>query len=327
MEVVLQSIVQLRAILLIACVAGMGIFLFGGIMSLRDLERVSFRLERTSVVRRTATYFLRALFFLALGLGIFLATERYRTSTAAPAGGGASAAVATPFRIVVTPLPTADLSQAQAVAQNVSGATPNPDPLSMPTPSLDESSLVVVTATPLPGNVDALPTFTPEPATQAESLPTLPPPDTPTPFAIPTATPAPTAAEIAVLPIAVAGEATPALQPLFEGAGAPIVVDAACGDVARVLRPKKDEAATAAYDIVGTAVFAGGVYRLELIPAGESVWRHLWEAPASVSEASLMPAPMQTSLFPNGSYFLRLLVFGSNGDEVARCTTAFEIRN
>ena len=328
MEVVLQSIVQLRAILLIACAAGMSIFLFGGLMSLRDLERVSFRLERTSVLRRTATYFLRATFFLLLGAGIFLITERYRASTTATSGAAAPNSVATPLRIIVTPLPTADLSQAQSVAQNVAGATPNADPLNMPTPSLDESALVVVTATPLPGSVDALPTFTPEPATQAEALPTLPPPDTPTPFAIPTATPAPTAAEIAALPVLpAAGEATPVVQPLFEGAGAPITADAACGETARLTQPKAGEAASAAYDLVGSAVFAGGVYRLEIIPAGESVWRHLWEAPAAVTEASLMPTPLQTALFPNGTYFLRMLVLGSNGDEVARCTTSFEIRN
>jgi len=323
MEVVVQNIIQLRAVLLIACAAGAGIFLFGSLMSLRDLDRASFRLERTAVLRRAATYFLRALLFVALGAAIYWLTNRAAESSAAQPA--AVSAAATPFRVVVPAVPTADLAQAQAVAQNVAGATPNADPLSMPTPSLDESQLVVVTATPLPGVAVALPTFTPEPRSPADLLPTIPPPDTPTPFAIPTATPAPTSEAVAQLPIV--GEATPHLEPLFDGAGTPAVATGACGDVARLSRPQSGETTAGAYEIVGSAVFAGGTYRIEIVPAGESVWRHLWEGPAAMNEQALLPTPLQTTIFPNGAYFVRMIVLGSNKDEVARCAVSFTIQN
>ena len=326
MEVVVQNIVQLRAVLLIACAAGAGIFLFGGLMSLRDLERMSFRLERSTVLQRAATYFVRALFFVLLGVAVFWLTNR--SGAAATPSASITGAAETPFRVIVTPLPTADLAQAQVVAQNVAGATPNPDPFSMPTPSLDEALLVTVTATPLPGAVDLLPTFTPEPLLQADALPTIPPPDTPTPYAIPTATPVPTSAAIAQLPIVSgASEATPQLKPLFDGVGAPVSTEGACGDAGRLSQPEAGAAAAGALDIVGSAVFAGGSYKIEIIPAGESVWRHIWEGPAAIAEQSLIPTPLQTTLFPNGAYFVRLIVFGSNGDEITRCAASFMIQN
>ncbi|MCX6018821.1 MAG: hypothetical protein NTZ50_10050 [Chloroflexi bacterium] len=332
MEVIAQNIIQLRAVLLVACAAGVIIFLFGGLMSTRDLERVSFRLERTAVVRRAATYFTRALFFLALGGGVYWLTSRSDASTIVTTSSNGAVATmkitSTPFSLLITPLPTADLQQAQAVAQSVAGATSNPDPMSMPTPSLDESLLVAVTATPMPGIDSPAPTTTPEPLSAVDMLPTVPPADTPTVFAIPTATNAPTSESIAALPVLQGtSEATPELTILFDTAAAPPVADAVCGTVARLTRPATGETVSGEYDIVGSAVFAGGRYRLEVLPAGESVWRSLWESNASVTEQMLLPARFQSALFVNGTYFARLLVFGSNGDEVARCTTSFNIQN
>ena len=353
MEVIVQSATQIRWILLAACGVGCILFLLTGLLAMRDLGRASFRLERSTVVNRAVGSFLRALLCVLAGGAIYYVTGMVsRPTQQATAVIRPLAATVTPFTIVITPIPTADVAEAVKVAAVVAQATPVTDVLSLPTPSLVDAGLVTVTATPF-ATVAPLPTLAVISSTRA--------PVTPTPLTIPTATSAPAAAAtqqsatnnvaslptLPPLPTPAGGEARPA--PTQPPAAAPPLaaasptlaptetslpvsqspaIESNCGTPElRLYKPAAGETVTGSYDVVGDAIFGSGRYKVEVLPAGETAWRFIWEGFKKVQGESLIPPRFPTNNFANGAYFMKLTLVSPAGDELLRCVVPFNIQN
>ena len=346
MEVIVQSATQIRWILLAACGVGCVLFLLTGVFAMRDLARASFRLERSTVVNRAVGSFLRALLCVLAGGAIYYVTGMVsRPSQQASAVIRPLTATVTPFTIVITPIATADVAEAVKVAAAVAQATPVTDVLSLPTPSLVDSSLVTVTATPF-ATVESLPTLAVIGATSG--------PATPTPLTIPTATrsalaaatpvvasssdslaslptlpPLPTSAQVAS---AVQNAATPTLAPTETSVPAAVAqspaIESNCGTPdLRLYKPAVGETISGIYSIVGDVILGSGRYKLEVLPAGETAWRFIWEGFKKVQGESLMPPGFPTANFANGAYFMKVTLVNPGGDEIIRCVVPFSIQN
>lgn len=350
MEVIVQSATQIRWILLAACGVGCVLFLLTGMFAMRDLGRASFRLERSTVVNRAVGSFLRALLCVLAGGAIYYVTGMVsRPSQQASAVIRPLAATVTPFTIVITPIATADVAEAVKVAAAVAQATPVTDVLSLPTPSLVDSNLVTVTATPF-ATVESLPTLAVIGTTSA--------PATPTPLTIPTATrsalataaatatpmvaaasdtlaslptlpPLPTSAQAAN---AAQNAATPTLAPTETSLPAAVAqspaIESNCGTPdLRLYKPAAGETISGLYTIVGDAILGSGRYKLEVLPAGETAWRFIWEGFKKVQGESLMPPGFPTADFANGAYFMKITLVNPGGDEIIRCVVPFSIQN
>jgi hypothetical protein len=343
MEIIAQGLGRFGLFLVIACIGGSLIFLLSGLFTLRDLGRASFRLERSTVVGRAISAFLRsALCLLVGGLIYYMTGVLDRPAASAPQVGQLRfAATPTPRTIVLTLIPTADIKQAEQVAAVVAQATPISGALSLPTPSLDNALLVTVTATPL-----LTPTALPTLAVLDVATVTPPPPA----LAVPTNTPPPRANSdasvptLAVIPISSNSGPTPApvsvVQSLPTPTLAPSAVPAAPAAAAppadasncatadlRLYKPASGESIGGAYRIVGDAVFGTGKYKIEVLPNGDSAWRFIWEGFEKVQGDTMMAPGFQTTIFPNGAYLMRLTLVTPSGQEVARCVVPFTIAN
>jgi hypothetical protein len=340
MELIAQTVTRFGLIVVIVCVIGCLIFLVSGVFAVRDMNQVAFRLERTAIINRAVNAFLRAaLCLLAGGVTYYVmgVLDRPATGSAANIGQVRFSASPTPQTIVLTRVPTADLKQAVTVAAVVAQATPNTDPLALPTPSLSDALLVTVTATPFvaPTLLPTLAVIDAQAATPTQlplSIPTNTPPVPapasvavlPTLAIIPVATPIPNANPAAPGPV-------PTLAATLTVAPAPPAAAIDAGNCAtadaRLYRPTANETVAGTIDIVGDAVFGSGKYKLEVVPTGENAWRFLWEGFQKIQGEALMPPRFQTSIFPNGTYLMRLTLVTPAGDETARCIVPFNISN
>jgi hypothetical protein len=353
MDALSQAISQYRWILIAACAVGCVLFLLSGLFALRDLNRIAFRLERSTVISRALGSMLRAVLCLLAGGAIYSVTNAVSRPLPPVAIQPVARASPTPFTIIV---PTADFEQAIAVASVAAAATPVTDTNVLPTASLTDAMLVTVTATPMV-TTTAIPQIvlvgaptvaaeqTPTPPASAtplviptatsaaglQTLPTLPPVGEGTqqaPAAAPSATrpPAGTAVivELPLLPTPTLGPtATPQTAP-----AAPAVVSGGCrpGELT-IYRPSAGETINGSFDIIGDAAFRDGKYRIDVVPANESAWRFIFENFKKVQGESLMPPRFQTGIFPNGSYFMKLTLVDPAGNEQGNCVVPFNIGN
>ncbi len=347
MEVLANGISQFRWILLIACVAGFVLFFLSGIFALRDLNRVAFRLERSTVISKSMGSLMRAVLCLLAGGAVYYVTSVISRPQPIIASPQLARMTATPFTIII---PTADLKQAVDVASVIAAATPVTDVLTLPTASLSDASLVTVTATPLI-TVTSIPQIviigaptlplvaspTPAPTTtplvipsatsaQLPVLPTLPPTDGGTPAgpgATATRPPAGTPVVVALQQLP-----TPTLAPSETPLAASAPVASACRPAEiMIYKPQANETINGNYDLIGDAVFGSGKYRIDVVPAGETAWRFIFEAFKKVQGESLMPPRFQTSIFPNGAYFMKVTLVDPAGNETGRCIVPFNIGN
>jgi hypothetical protein len=174
MEIIPQLISRYSVFLYFICGIACVYFLFTGMVSLRELKRAVFRLERNAVVSRAVSSLSKAVVCLAGGLAVFV------ISALAPAQSSNSplaAATGTPSGIQLPPtsMPTAVITDVNAIATTVAMS---------PTAVLADSGTAAPTAG--PGTPDVIVvTVTPD-ATTA-----VPPTDGPTPTPTPADTPTP----------------------------------------------------------------------------------------------------------------------------------------
>ena len=111
-------------------------------------------------------------------------------------------------------------------------------------------------------------------------------------------------------------------------AAAVVVADSNC-DTAdlKLYHPARGDTISGAYTIIGDAHVGSGRYRIEVIPAGETAWRFIWEGYKSIQGESMMAPRFQTAMFPNGAYLMKLTLVAASGDENLRCVVPFNIGN
>jgi hypothetical protein len=346
MEVIAQSIGQFRFVLIGVCLFGFTVFLVSGFLALRDLNRASFRLERSSVIgKATASWLRAALCLLAAGAVWFSTSLITRTNRGTSVALRPLLSTPTSAQIVITliptiaptSIPTADLQQAAQIAQAIAQATPTTDLLAAPVVTVDPSTVLVSPTPPPEPTAAPLPTLAPQP---------LPAQPTQAPLAVqtvaaalnvaPTATTArsaptnvaPTVAaptRPAVIVTLAPPTTAPAAQP--PAPQSPAVSSDCSNPDAQINSPTPGQTLSGVFDIRGRAGFNGGRYALHVLPVGETVWRFLSDSPNNVKGESLMPQGFQTSIFANGSYLLRLTIIAPSGDELRRCIVPFNIRN
>jgi hypothetical protein len=345
MEVVLRLLSELRLVLVAIAGICAAAFVFTGLSSLRDMRRAVFRLERSAITGRVIGSWLKAGLCVIIGAVIWVLSG---TPTRPLASAATNPLSVTPTPTVLvelpTPVPTADLSQAQAVmtsapptdtvlAEAVVTVDPSsPLPAVTATVMIDPITDVTLTAVPLPAALPAtaLPAVTNAPTAQPQSpaaapgaavpitptaasaqtlptLPTLPPVPTivvPTPEPLPTAAPTATAAPAAPEQTFVANCPNP---------------DAQISD------PIPGETVTGSYIIRGTAGFNQGKYKIEILRPNIEGWAFLWEGFNQVKGGMLMPN-FNSRLFPPGVYTLRLMLVDVAGQETGiTCTVMIRI--
>jgi len=309
MEVVLRLLSELRLVLIAIAGICAAAFVFTGLSSLRDMRSAVFRLERSTITGRVISSWLKAGLCVIAGAVIWVVS-------ATPARPSASASdnllsiTATPTivaEVLPTSVPTADLSQAQAVMTSapITDAVPV-DPLAVGiTPTIDPAQILVTPtiAAAIPPTV-AVDTAAQPTQTQVASLPTLPPIAT---VSVPTPAPLPTAAPIDA----------PAPEQSF-------VANCPNPD-ALITDPVPGETITGGYVIRGTAGFNQGKYKIEILRPNIQGWAFLWEGFNQVKGSTLMPN-FNAKLFPPGVYSLRLMLVDVAGQETdITCTVPFRI--
>lgn len=350
MDVLSQTISQYRWILIAACAVGCVLFLLSGLFALRDLNRIAFRLERSTVISRALGSMLRAVLCLLAGGAIYYVTNAIGRPLPPVAIQSVARASPTPFTIIV---PTADFEQAIAVASVAAAVTPVTDTTLLPTASLTDAMLVTVTATPLV-TTTAIPQIVIVGAPTAAGAATPMPQPSATPLVIPTATSAVGLLTLPTLPASAAGTPAAAASPTRPPAGtavvvelpllptptlgptatsqpvaaAPAVVSGGCrpGELT-IYRPSAGETINGSFDIIGDAAFRNGKYRIDVVPASESAWRFIFENFNKVQGESLMPSRFQTGIFPNGPYLMKLTLVDPAGNEQGNCVVPFNIGN
>ncbi len=324
MEVVLRLLSELRLVLVAIAGICAAAFVFTGLSSLRDMRRAVFRLERSAITGRVIGSWLKAGLCVIIGAVIWvLSATPARPSASAASNPLSVTPTATLLVELPTPVPTADLSQAQAVMTSapptdtlLAEAVVTVDPASpitpiiTPTTPIDPATSVTTSASTAPtvptvAPVSAIATPTPA-AASAQTLPTLPPVPTvvvPTPEPLPTA--APTVAEAA------APEQT-------------FVANCPNPD-AQISDPIPGETITGNYVIRGTAGFNQGKYKIEILRPNIEGWAFLWEGFNQVKGGMLMPS-FNSRLFPPGVYTLRLMLVDVAGQETGiTCTVMIRI--
>jgi len=324
MEVILRLLNELRFVLIAICGICCAAFLFAGLGSLRDLRRAVFRLERSAILGRVFSSWLKAGLCIVIAAGIWAVTSITPRSTVVASDNPLSITPTVAISTVApTALPTADLSSAPIamtaaptdVAVAVLAPTPDPNLAAPPqpvTPTLPADTAATLPTLPPAATADptqqvalSAPSPTPAQAQVATALPTLAPLPTTAP---PTATPLPTPTEA---PVAVAPES--------------FFVDCPNPDV-QITSPVAGENVSGAYVVRGTAGFqVGGKYKVEILRPNIEGWAFLWENHNSIQNGVLMPN-LNSGLFPPGVYVLRVSLVDAAGQETGvACRVAFRI--
>ncbi len=318
MEVILRLFSELRLVLIAIAGICAAAFVFTGLSSLREMRRAVFRLERSAITGRVISSWLKAGLCVIAGAVIWVVSATPARPSAS-ANNNPLSVTSTPTTVAVgvpTSVPTADLSQAQAMMTSAPPTDILPvDPLAAVITPAQAPAPAVVTPTVPAASSEAVPTPTAAPVaqpavqpaqTQAASLPTLPPIPTvsvPTPAPLPGAAPTNTSA--------------PAPEQSF-------VANCPSRD-ALITDPVPGETITGGYAIRGTAGFNQGKYKIEILRPNIQGWAFLWEGFNQVKSSTLMPN-FNAKLFPPGVYTLRLMLVDVAGQETdITCTVPFRI--
>jgi cytoskeletal protein RodZ len=329
MEVILRLLSELRFVLIAICGICCAAFLFAGLGSLRDLRRAVFRLERSAILGRVFSSWLKAGLCIVIAAGIWAVTGITPRSTVVASDNPLSITPTVAISTAEpTALPTADLSSAPiamtaaptdvAVAALAPTVDPNlaapPQPIT-PTLAADAAAalptlppaLSAATAVPTQPVALVAPSPTPAQAQAAAALPTLAPVST-------TAPPAPTSAPTEA-PVAAPAAAAP--ESFFMDCPSPDV---------QITSPVAGENISGAYVVRGTAGFqVGGKYKVEILRPNIESWAFLWENHNSIQNGVLMPN-LNSGLFPPGVYVLRVSLVDAAGQETGvACRVAFRI--
>lgn len=327
MEVILRLLSELRFVLIAICGICCAAFLFAGLGSLRDLRRAVFRLERSAIVGRVFSAWLKAGLCIVIAAGIWAVTSITPRSTVVASDNPLSITPTVAISTVEpTALPTADLSSAPiamtaaptdvAVAALAPTVDPNlaaaPQPqLITPTLAADAAAALptltpaaAATAVPTQPIALAAPSPIPVQAQAAAALPTLAPIPTPAPTSAPTEDP-------------VAAPAAAAPESFFMDCPSPDV---------QITSPVAGENVSGSYVVRGTAGFqVGGKYKVEILRPNIEGWAFLWENHNSIQNGVLMPN-LNSGLFPPGVYVLRVSLVDAAGQETGvACRVAFRI--
>lgn len=296
MEVVLRLLSELRFVLIAVCGICCAAFIFTGLGSLRELRRAVFRLERSAIVGRAISAWLKAGLCVVIGAAIWMLTGAPPQPTVSAAANPLSA-TPTPTTSLVEPtaIPTADLSSAQAVV--ATSAAP----------------VEVTPAAAITASTEAAPTTaageaaSPTSAVAGEAA-------SPTPAAIAAvATEAPAAAPTAPPPTATA---TPAPElPATATATEQLIFDCPNPEV-QITSPGLGETVSGAYNVRGTARFpnGSGKFRVDILRPNIEGWAFLWENHNEITDGVLMPS-FNSGLFPPGTYVLRISIVDGAGQE------------
>jgi hypothetical protein len=312
MEVVLRLLSELRFVLIAVCGICCAAFVFTGLGSLRELRRAVFKLERSAIVGRALSAWLKAGVCLVIAAGIWVVTGISPRPAASVAENPLSAAP-TPTAVVLAPtaLPTADLSNAPAVMT----AVPIETPAAMPAEVVDVPASTPIT--PTTGLTDTIAVQAPSMAAEAA---TVTEPAVIAPVVVATATPA---AQPALL-VPLAADANTANTTETPGAQAAAVSNASIETLisdcpspdVQIYSPGVGETVTGAYNVRGTARFpnGSGKFRVDILRPNIEGWAFLWENHNEVKDGVLMPN-FNSGLFPPGIYVLRISIVDGAGQE------------
>jgi len=176
MEIIPQLIKNYATLLYAVCAIACAYFVVTGLMSLRELQRAVFRLERSAVMARAVGAWVKALLCLVAAGVVFaisaLAPARTANSllgdsTTTPNAGAPATSMPT------AEISAADLTQAAAptvIVIYVDGATPTVDMAATPTVAGPEAAAPAPTAIPEPTAAEP-PTPTPEEVVAASAIP------------------------------------------------------------------------------------------------------------------------------------------------------------
>jgi hypothetical protein len=306
MDVVFRLLSELRLVLVAVALVCCAAFLFTGFASWRELRRVVFKLERSTLIANALSAWFRAAICAAIGLAVWLVTSDDVSRSGADLRDNPLAAAPTPMlvRNEPTPLPTADLSSLALVAlptapAEAALAIPATPPAAAPTlPPLPSD-----TPLPLPSPLPTQPLL---PLSPPSPLPTQSPPQAQLPNVV-MATETPTPELIPLLP-----QFSPTPQP----AVSELMIADCPYPAARIVSPVAGETVTGIYVVRGTAEFPGGLgrYKIEILRPNVPGWAFLWENYNAVRDGVLMPR-FDAGLFSPGIYTLRLSLIDSAGQE------------
>ncbi len=287
MEIIPQLIKSYSTVLYAVCGIACLYFVFTGVASLRELQRAVFRLERSAVMSRVVSAWLKAL-LCVVAAGIVFAVSAF--APARTANSLLGDATTTPGAgLPATSMPTAeisaaDLTQAAASTVIVIIVDGTPEPAQTAATLSVAASDAAVTSAPLPG-----------PAPTAN----------PNPQPAPTSAPQPTATEL------------PTLTP--EAPAQPdIPIDCSSPD-AQIYSPAANETVVGVYTVRGTAIVeAGGFYKLEILMPGAVQWSFMGRGDATVQNGELLSS-FNFSAIPPGVYPFRLVTVQANSNIAAIC--------
>jgi hypothetical protein len=313
MEVVLRLLSELRFVLIAVCGICCAAFVFTGLGSLRELRRAVFKLERSAIVGRALSAWLKAGLCLVIAAGIWVVTGISPRPAASVAENPLSA-TPMPTAVVLAPtaLPTADLSNAPAVMT----AVPVESPAATPAEVVDVPASTPIT--PTTGLTDTIvaqaASMVAEAATVTEAATVI------APVVVATATPAAQPALLVPLSadaIAANTTETPGAQAaaVSNASLETLISDCPSPDV-QIHSPGVGETVTGAYNVRGTARFpnGSGKYRVDILRPNIEGWAFLWENHNEVKDGVLMPN-FNSGLFPPGIYVLRISTVDGAGQE------------
>lgn len=283
MEIIPELIKTYATVLYAVCGIACAYFVFTGLASLRELQRAVFRLERSAVMSRAVSAWLKALLCI-VAAGIVFAISLLAPARTANSLLGDSDATPNGAALA-TSMPTAEISAAdmtQAAAPTVIVIYVDDS-----TPSVDMAAT----------STDAGPdTATPSTLSVAPNAPTAP---------LPTVAPEPAAAELTT--------------PTPEAPEPPsIAIDCSSPD-AQIYSPAANETIVGVYTVRGTAVVeAGGFYKLEILMPGAVQWSFMGRGDSTVQDGELL-ANFNFSAIPPGVYPFRLVTVQANSNIAAIC--------
>jgi cytoskeletal protein RodZ len=322
MEVILRLLSELRFVLIAICGICCAAFLFAGLGSLRDLRRAVFRLERSAILGRVFSSWLKAGLCIVIAAGIWAVTSITPRSTVVASDNPLSITPTVAISTAEpTALPTADLSSAPIAMTAaptdvaVAALAPTVDPNLAAAAAQPVTTTLAADAAGAAGAAAALPTLPPAAPPAATAVPTQP-------IALASPTPAPT-----TVPTSAPTEAPFAAPAAAPAAAAPesFFMDCPSPDV-QITSPVAGENVSGAYVVRGTAGFqVGGKYKVEILRPNIEGWAFLWENHNSIQNGVLMPN-LNSGLFPPGVYVLRVSLVDAAGQETGiACRVAFRI--
>lgn len=248
MEIIPQLIRTYATVLYAVCAIACVYFVFTGVASLRELQRAVFRLERSAVISRAVSAWLKAL-LCVVAAGVVFAISALAPARTANSLLGDTTTTPSPG-LPATSMPTAEISAAdltQAAAPTV--------------------IVIILDGTATPDQAGATPATGAPDAVAAAPPPTLPPPPTPAPQPAATEPPTPAPQEAA----------QPAIPIDCASPDAQISSPAANETIAGVYTVRGT-----------AIVEAGGFYKLEILTPGAVQWSFMGRGDSTVQNGELL---------------------------------------